>query len=49
MGTTTVADNLEAEQQELFSIPIRQAEGYFRFKSLEPTPVKGKTEPIQVY
>jgi hypothetical protein len=27
----------------------RQTEGYFTFKSLEPTPVKGKTEPIQVY
>ena len=27
----------------------RQAEGYFRFKSLEPTPIKGgKTDPIQV-
>ncbi len=27
----------------------RQAEGYFTFESLEPTTVKGKTEPIQVH
>jgi class 3 adenylate cyclase/tetratricopeptide (TPR) repeat protein len=26
-----------------------QAEGYFTFQSLEPTMVKGKTEPVQVY
>jgi class 3 adenylate cyclase/tetratricopeptide (TPR) repeat protein len=27
----------------------RQAEGYFTFQSLEPTMVKGKTEPVQVH
>jgi class 3 adenylate cyclase len=27
----------------------RQAEGYFRFEELEPTTLKGKTEPIQVH
>jgi class 3 adenylate cyclase/tetratricopeptide (TPR) repeat protein len=27
----------------------RQAEGYFTFEDLEPTPVKGKAEPIQIY
>jgi class 3 adenylate cyclase/tetratricopeptide (TPR) repeat protein len=27
----------------------RQAEGHFAFESLEPTTVKGKAEPIQVY
>ena len=27
----------------------RQAEGYFVFEALEPTRVKGKTEPIQAY
>jgi class 3 adenylate cyclase/tetratricopeptide (TPR) repeat protein len=27
----------------------RQAEGHFTFESLEPTPVKGKAEPIQVH
>ena len=27
----------------------RQAEGYFTFEGLEPTTVKGKAEPIQVY
>jgi len=26
-----------------------QAEGYFTFEGLEPTKVKGKTEPIQIY
>jgi len=26
-----------------------QAEGYFAFEGLEPTKVKGKTEPIQIY
>jgi class 3 adenylate cyclase len=27
----------------------RQAEGHFTFESLEPTTLKGKTEPVQVY
>ena len=27
----------------------RQAEGYFTFEALEPTTVKGKTEPVQLY
>ena len=27
----------------------RQAEGYFTFEALEPTTVKGKTEPVQFY
>jgi len=27
----------------------RQAEGYYTFKALEPTTVKGKTEPVQFY
>jgi class 3 adenylate cyclase/tetratricopeptide (TPR) repeat protein len=27
----------------------RQAEGHFTFEKLEPTTVKGKTEPVQVY
>ncbi|UCF57234.1 MAG: AAA family ATPase, partial [Deltaproteobacteria bacterium] len=27
----------------------RQSEGYFDFEELEPTKVKGKTEPVQVY
>jgi class 3 adenylate cyclase len=27
----------------------RQAEGHFTFEALEPTTVKGKTEPVQIY
>ncbi|MGD2125906.1 MAG: adenylate/guanylate cyclase domain-containing protein [Desulfobacteraceae bacterium] len=28
---------------------LRQAEGHFTFKALEPTQVKGKTEPVQIF
>jgi len=39
-----------AETGEILVGPdtYRQAEGHFTFQSLEPTPVKGKAEPIQV-
>ena len=40
-----------AEADEIIVGPdtYHQAEGYFAFEGLEPTKVKGKTEPIQIY
>ena len=40
-----------AKPGEILADPdtYRQAEGYFVFEALEPTPVKGKAEPIQAY
>ena len=40
-----------ANEGEILAGPdtYRQAEGYFIFKALEPTTIKGKAEPIQVY
>ena len=40
-----------AKESEILVAPdtYRQAEGHFTFESLEPTLVKGKTEPIQVH
>jgi len=40
-----------AKEGEIFVAPdtYRQAEGYFTFEALEPTMVKGKTEPVQFY
>jgi class 3 adenylate cyclase/tetratricopeptide (TPR) repeat protein len=40
-----------AKEGEILVAPdtYRQAEGYFTFEILEPTTVKGKTEPVQFY
>ncbi|MBU4426475.1 MAG: AAA family ATPase, partial [Proteobacteria bacterium] len=40
-----------AKEGEILVAPdtYRQAEGYFIFEALEPTTVKGKTEPVQFY
>jgi class 3 adenylate cyclase/tetratricopeptide (TPR) repeat protein len=40
-----------AKEGEILVSPhtYRQAEGYFTFEALEPTTVKGKTEPVQFY
>jgi class 3 adenylate cyclase len=40
-----------AKEGEILVAPgtYRQAEGHFTFEALEPTMVKGKTEPVQLY
>ncbi len=40
-----------AKEGEILVAPdtYRQAEGYFTFEAMEPTMVKGKTEPVQFY
>jgi len=40
-----------AKEGEILVAPdtYRQAEGYFTFEALEPTTVKGKTEPVRFY
>jgi class 3 adenylate cyclase/tetratricopeptide (TPR) repeat protein len=51
--TVNLASRLSnlANEDEILVGPdtYRQAEGHFMFESLEPTAVKGKTEPIQVH
>jgi class 3 adenylate cyclase/tetratricopeptide (TPR) repeat protein len=39
----------EAGQTYVSKDVFRATEGYFHFQTLEPTMVKGKTEPVQVY
>ncbi len=39
----------EAGQTYVSRDVFRATEGYFHFETLEPTKVKGKTEPVQVY
>jgi len=52
-ATINLASRLSglAKEGEILVAPdtYRQAEGYFTFEALEPTTVKGKTEPVQFY
>ena len=51
--TINVASRLSGLAKPMRSLlepeTYHQAEGYFNFEKLEPTKVKGKEEPIQIY